>query len=82
LKKWNETDDSLWLLTREEIAQLPQGTVLTFIIGGDTRPVSDIDFDRKTGTTWCGHTFWGIRKPFDTDQRDLFLIFLLKEYEL
>lgn len=67
-------DEDLWLLTKEEFLQLPDGTELTSIMGNKKIKGQDpVNFDSR-----YGHLAYGVYDPLNHELKDLFLIFLLK----
>lgn len=71
--RWTE-DADLWLLTREEFLQLPDGTELTSIMGDRLIKGQDsFNFDSR-----MGYLAYGVLDPFNHELRDLFLLFALK----
>lgn len=72
MQRWNE---SLWLFTKEEFNQLPDGIVLTSIGGNTvTKGVDHIDMDTR-----FGHIAFGISNPTKHHESELFTTFKLKE---
>lgn len=67
-------EGDFWLLTPEEAQQLPDGVEFESING-------DITQDRQSilgrGIRF-GHLAWGVRDPFNHEQRNFFLTFILK----
>lgn len=69
----NET--GLYLFNEKEYAQLPDGIELETISGKFmTKGVDKIDMDTRWGTL-----AFGVRKPFEHELKDLFLLFTLAE---
>lgn len=67
-------DQNLWLLSREEFHQLPDGTELISILGERKIKGQDsFNFDSR-----MGYLAYGVRDPFNHELKDLFLIFALK----
>lgn len=67
-------ENDLWLLTREEFHQLPNGTELTSIMGDKRVKGQDsFNFDSR-----YGYLAYGVHDPFNHELKDLFLIFALK----
>jgi len=72
MQLWNE--DGLYLFTREEYNQLPDGTELTSINGKlKTKGIDYIDMDVR-----FGYIAYGVQDPWNHPLKDLFLIFTLK----
>lgn len=72
MQLWNE--DGLYLFTREEYNQLPDGTELTSINGKlKTKGIDYIDMDVRSG-----YIAYGVQDPWNHPLKDLFLIFTLK----
>ena len=72
--RWSDKgDDSLWLLTAEELMQLPDGIVLSSISGGKYVKGKDkIDDDTRGG-----YLAYGVINPFNHELKDQFLLFRL-----
>jgi hypothetical protein len=67
-------DEKLFLLTEEELNELPDGIVLTSIMGDTAVKGKDyIDTDSR-----FGHTAYGITDPFNHPLKELFIKFRLK----
>ena len=69
-------ETGLWLLTPEELKQLPNGTNLTSISGATAckgKSVININLDTR-----AGHTAWGIFDPLNHPEHELFLKFQLQ----
>ena len=72
MQRW---DDTLYLFTPEELARIPDGTVLTCIDGEESVKGKDyIDMDTRFGCT-----AYGVKDPWNHPLKDLFLIFKLIE---
>ena len=72
MQKW---DDDLYLFTPEELAKIPDGTVLTCIDGEESVKGKDhIDMDTRFGCT-----AYGVKDPWNHPLKDLFLIFKIIE---
>jgi len=71
---WNdEGENSLWLITEEELNRLPDGIVLESIMGDFvTKGVDDINRDTRMSAL-----AFGVRNPFNHAEKNLFLIFAL-----
>lgn len=68
-------DEKLTLFTPEEIRQLPDGIELQSIMGDvKIKGKDEIDLDTR-----FGHTAWGVIDLWNHPQKDLFLIFKLKQ---
>ena len=62
-------DDKLWLFTPEEYNRLPNGTVLTSIMGETVTKGTDyIDMDTR-----FGHIAYGIKDPTTPEESELFM---------
>lgn len=70
-----EGDNSLWLLTPDELAKLPEGTVLESISG----KLRTYGADRIDGDTRFGHLAYGVRNPFKHKLKDIFLLMVLTQ---
>ena len=74
MHKWSD-EDNLYLFTPEELARIPEGTVLTCIdMENYTKGKDHIDMDTR-----YGYTAFGVRDPWNHPLKDLFLIFKLVE---
>ena len=74
MHEWEE-EDSLWLFTKEEFDQLPDGIELTSISGDQCVKGKDyIDMDIR-----FGYMAYGVKNPWEHPLKDLFLIFELKK---
>lgn len=72
MQKW---DKDLYLLTPDELAKIPNDTVLTCISGKNVIVGKDkIDLDTRFGCT-----AYGIRDPWNHPLKDLFLVFKIIE---
>lgn len=72
MEKW---DKDLYLFTPEELARIPDGTVLTSINNKNCVKGKDyIDDDTR-----FGHTAYGVKDPWNHPLKDLFLIFKIIE---
>lgn len=70
-----EKNSNLYLLTPDEVNQLPDGIVLESIIGTKKIKGADsIDLDIR----W-GYTAYGVVDPWNHKYKNLFLLFTLKE---
>lgn len=67
-------DEHLWLFTPEELAQLPQGTRVTSIMG-DSKIKGQDPLDEDTR---FGYTAWGVTNPDQHELAELFTYFMLK----
>ena len=88
MEKW---DKDLYLFTPEELARIPDGTILTSINNINYIKGKDyIDDDTRFGYTaygvkdpWndtrFGYTAYGVKDPWNHPLKDLFLIFKLTE---
>ena len=74
MQRWNdEGSDSLWLITEEELNRLPDGIILECIDGKSyVKGADDIDLDSR-----FGHLAYGVRRPYEHAEKDLFLMFAL-----
>jgi hypothetical protein len=72
VQKW---DEDLYLFTPEELAKIPDGTVLSCINNENyTKGQDHLDDDTR-----FGHTAFGVKDPWNHDLKDLFLVFKLVE---
>ena len=71
-------DKSLWLLTKEELSRLPDGTVLECIYGKIHTKGPQLD---TRGIVGYKQTVYGVRNPFDHEHKHLLMIFMLKRDE-
>ena len=76
MRKWmEEGDNSLWLLTPEELTKVPEGTVLESITGSK----KVYGTDRIDNDTRFGHLAYGVRNPFKHELKDIFLLMALTQ---
>ena len=68
---WNDKAN-LWLLTPDEIKQLPAGTILESI-NGSKKEKESCDLDTR-----FGYTAFGIRNPMEHELAELFTLMRLK----
>lgn len=74
MQLWSEETD-LYLLTREEYDQLPDGIELMSIFGKTyTKGKDKVDMDIR-----FNHLAYGIVDPWNHPEKDLFLLFKLKQ---
>lgn len=72
MQKWNDT---LYLFTKDEYDQLPDGTLVECIDGEKlTKGIDHIDMDTR-----FGHIAFGVTDPWNHPLKDLFLIFKLTQ---
>lgn len=71
-------DKSLWLLTKEELNRLPDGTVLECIHGRYHTKGPQLDTQGVVGWT---HSVYGVRNPLDHEHKHLLMVFMLKRDE-
>jgi hypothetical protein len=71
LNKWEDNgENSLWLLTPDELTKIPDGTVLECINGKKyTVGIDIIDDDTR-----FGYLAYGVRNPFNHEHKDIFLL--------
>lgn len=72
MQRWN---DELFLFTREEFKQIPDGTVLTSINGCACIKGTDVIDD----DTRFSYMAYGIKDPWNHELKHLFLMFKLVE---
>jgi hypothetical protein len=69
MNKWDdEGENSLWLLTPEELGKLPDGIILECIDGTKVTKGKDYIDDDTRG----GYIAFGIRKPFKSEYKIYF----------
>lgn len=76
MHRWDDKgDDTLWLITPEELTKIPNGAILDCIDGKQyTVGVDEIDLDTRRG-----HLAYGIRNPFNHELKHIFLLFALSQ---
>lgn len=76
MRRWDDKgDDTLWLITPEELTKIPNGAILDCVNGKQyTVGVDDIDLDVR-----FGHLAYGIRNPFNHELKHIFLLFALTQ---
>lgn len=68
-------DSDLYIFTPEELARIPEGTVLTCINEKNyTKGKDHLDDDTR-----YGHTDYGVKDPWNHSLKNLFLIFKIIE---
>lgn len=77
METWDEKghwqDDNLWLLSRYEFDQLPDGVEVTSIFGKTAvKGVDDIDLETR-----FGYLAYGIKDPFNHPLKEQLLFFRL-----
>lgn len=83
MKKWEDDDnDSIYLLTQEEIDYLPTDTVVD-VVDGYKIQIKDIKSHDLRHTleeigTGIKYTMFGVRDPWNHPCKELFMWFLLK----
>lgn len=76
MHRWdNKGDDTLWLITPEELTKIPNGTVLECINGKHYT----VGIDRIDDDVRFGHLAYGIRNPFNHELKHIFLLFTLSQ---
>lgn len=76
MEKW---DEDLYLFTPEELARIPDGTVLTSINNKNYIKGKDYIDDDTMPLSMFGHTAYGVKDPWNHPLKDLFLIFKIIE---
>lgn len=72
--KWEDEDEnSLWLLTPEELTKVPDGTKLECI----NKKMYTVGVDRIDDDIRYGHLAYGVRNPFNHKLKDIFLLMIL-----
>lgn len=72
MRRWDET---LWLITPSEFAELPDGTELV-CINDETAVKGQDDIDQDTR---FGHLAYGVRDPYNHPQAKFFTKFLVAQ---